>query len=120
MDQATEEPSEASALSHCEKTPTRKGDKMTMKKQKKIEVSFANGWLQGQEVTEDDSEGERQLVAGLKTRLRLSDIWGYQNVEPGIIAISIRYSKDPIFIVGSLAAMDKLMGREKLREVEPC
>ncbi len=89
---------------------------MTTKKEK-IEVTFANGWLHGRELTEDDSEGERKLVAGLMTRLRLSDIWGYQVVEQGVLAISTRYEKNPVFMVGSLEAMDKIMARANLKEV---
>lgn len=88
------------------------------KKEKKIDVTFAAGWLQGQEVTEDDSEGERNLIAGLKTRIRLSSIYAYQTVEPGILALFVTGVKDNLFMVGSLEALDKIMSRNNLKEVE--
>ncbi len=90
---------------------------MSTKKKEDIDVYFANGWVHGYEITEDETEGEIKLVAGLPTRLRLSDIWGYQIAERGILSINIRHLEKPIFIVGSLEAMDKVVARENLKEV---
>lgn len=93
---------------------------MTAKQKSKSEVSYANGWLHGQEVTEDDTDGERKLVAGLSTRVRLSMIYSYQVVEPGILAIFVVGVKENLFMIGSLKEMDKIMGRTNLKEVDKC
>lgn len=93
---------------------------MTEKDKNVVEVSYANGWIHGHEVTEDDTGGARQLVGGLSTRVRLSNLYAYQSVEPGILALYVTGAPAPISLVGSLEAMDKIMGRTNLAEVEKC
>lgn len=84
---------------------------------KKIDLTYANGFVRGRVATADDSSGEERTVAGVDFRLRVSEIIGYHAGIPGVVVIWVKDSKDQVELVGSMAAMDKIMARVDLKDV---
>lgn len=83
---------------------------------KKIDVEFAGEFIRARMVEYDSSTGYDKPVAGLHIRMRIATINTWHVIEDGVLCI--HQSRDePVQVVGSLDAMDKIMARVGLKEV---
>lgn len=81
------------------------------KKTNEVDVTYASGWLRGQLAAEDATDGMRHVVPGLLVRVRLDQIVEYAADEPGVIAVSTKYSPKGFGMYGKIETLDKIMSR---------
>ena len=85
---------------------------------KKINVTFASGWIRGRMAATDEATGNEEIVAGVDVRIRVDDIRFYHAGPPGVLVLWLCGVPDPLELIGDVPALDKIMGRANLKTVQ--
>lgn len=84
----------------------------------KVDVTFANGFMVGREVSIDESEGFDVPVPGCDVRIRCSAIVAYTYGAPHCIVVDTGAGADDCHnIWATMEAMDAVMARDRMLEV---